>query len=66
MVFLCLIVILFSPNNTTDGMLSKAWIIDEEKRKLVKGTYTSTNQEPINEYITSLICERLGIESIVI
>ena len=55
---------LVSPNNTTDGMLSKAWIIDENKRKLMKGTYTSSNQEPINEYITSIICERLNIDAI--
>lgn len=52
---------LVSPNNTTDGMISKAWIIDNGIRKLIKGTYTSTNQEPINEYIASIICDRLGI-----
>ena len=52
---------LVSPNNTTDGMLSKAWLIEDNKRKLMKGTYTSSNQEPINEFITSLICERLNI-----
>ena len=53
-----------SPNNTTDGMLSKAWIIDNGVRKLMKGTYTHSNQEPINEYIASLICERLDIDHI--
>ena len=53
-----------SPNNTTDGMLTKAWIIDNGVRKLIKGTYTHSNQEPINEYITSLICQRLNIEAI--
>ncbi len=50
-----------SPNNTTDGMIQKAWIIENGKRVLVKGTYYSTNQEPINEWIASLICEKLGI-----
>lgn len=30
----------------------------------MKGTYTSSNQEPINEYITSLICDRLNIKHV--
>ena len=55
---------LISPNNTTDGMISKAWIIDNGIRKLIKGTYTSSNQEPINEYITTKICNRLNIECV--
>ncbi len=55
---------LASPNNTTDGMLSKAWLIDEGKRKLMKGTYALANQEPINEYIASLICDRLNIDHV--
>ena len=42
-----------SPYNTIDGMLSKAWVIDDKVRKLMKGTYTSSNQELINEYIAS-------------
>lgn len=49
-----------SPNNTTDGMLQKAWIIENDKRVLVKGTYTASRQEPINEWLASKICERLG------
>jgi len=48
-----------SPNNTTDGMLQKAWIIENGKRKLVKGTYSASMQEPINEWLVSQICERL-------
>ena len=51
-----------SPNNTTDGMLSKAWIIEDEKRYLIKGTYSFSNQEPINEWLTSKICEKLGLD----
>lgn len=49
-----------SPNNTTDGMLQKAWIIEDGKRVLIKGTYTASRQEPINEWLASQICERLG------
>ena len=51
-----------SPNNTTDGMLQKGWIIDSGKRVLVKGTYTSNKEEPINEYLASQICKRLGFD----
>ena len=53
---------LYSPNNTTDGMLQKAWIIEEGKRVLAKGTYESSRQEPINEWLVSNICNRLGFE----
>lgn len=51
---------LYSPNNTTDGMLQKAWIIEDKNRILVKGTYTASKQEPINEWLASSICSRLG------
>lgn len=51
-----------SPNNTTDGMVKKAWIIDKNNnRVLVKGAYTDACLEPISEYMTSLICNRLNI-----
>ena len=53
---------LYSPNNTTDGMLQKAWIIENGDRVLVKGTYEASRQEPINEWLVSNICERLGFE----
>ena len=51
-----------SPNNTTDGMLQKGWIIENGKRVLVKGTYTFNKEEPINEYLASQICRRLGVD----
>ncbi len=51
-----------SPNNTTDGMLQKAWIIENGKRVLVKGTYSLSNQEPINEWLVSQICKRLDLD----
>ena len=52
--------ILKSPNNTTDGMLQKGWVIEHGKRVLVKGTYTSSREEPFNEWLASQICKRLG------
>ena len=50
-----------SPNNTTDGMLQKAWVIENNERILVKGTYYESRQEPINEWLVSQICNRLGL-----
>ncbi len=52
--------ILRSPNNTTDGMLQKGWIIEDGKRVLVKGTYTQSREEPFNEWLASNISKRLG------
>ncbi len=52
--------ILRSPNNTTDGMLQKGWIIEKGKRVLVKGTYTQSREEPFNEWLASQISKRLG------
>ena len=52
--------ILRSPNNTTDGMLQKGWIIENGKRILAKGTYTSSREEPFNEWLASQISKRLG------
>lgn len=52
--------ILRSPNNTTDGMLQKGLIIENGKRILVKGTYTSSREEPFNEWLASQISKRLG------
>lgn len=52
--------VLRSPNNTTDGMLQKGWIIENGKRVLVKGTYTFNREEPFNEWLASQVCKRLG------
>jgi hypothetical protein len=52
---------LHSPDNTAEGMLKKKWIISENKRILVKGSYGSEQQEAVNEVIASLIMEKIGI-----
>lgn len=49
-----------SPNNTTDGMLQKGWIIENDKRVLVKSTYTSNKEEPFNEWLGTQISKRLN------
>ena len=49
-----------TPNNTTDGMLKKAWIIDKGTRYLLKGGYKNELLQPFNEVLASEICKRLG------
>lgn len=53
---------LYSPNNTTNGVLRKGWIVQNGKRILVKGTNSSGKEEAINEWLASRIAERLGLE----
>ncbi len=43
-------------------MLQKAWVIEDNKRKLIKGTYSFSLQEPFNEWLASSICKRLGFD----
>ncbi len=49
-----------TPNNTTDGMLKKAWIIEDDTRYLLKGGYKNEIMQPFNEVLASEICKRLG------
>lgn len=49
-----------TPNNTTDGMLKKAWIIEDGTRYLLKGGYKNELLQPFNEVLASEICRRLG------
>lgn len=51
-----------TPNNTTDGMLKKAWIIDNGTRYLLKGGYKNETLQPFNEVLASQICKRLGFK----
>ncbi len=49
-----------SPNNTTDGMLKKSWIIENNVRYLLKGGYKFDIIQPFNEVLSTMICEALG------
>ena len=50
---------LSSPDNTTDGMLNKRWLMDEEgNRVLIKGNGTS-GREVYNEVIATMLYRRL-------
>lgn len=53
-----------TPNNTTDGMLKKAWIIDNGIRYLLKGGYKNETLQPFNEVLASEICKRLGFNHV--
>ena len=53
-----------TPNNTTDGMLKKAWIIDKDTRYLLKGGYKNEILQPFNEVLASEICRRLGFDHV--
>lgn len=53
-----------TPNNTTDGMLKKAWIIENSIRYLLKGGYKNETLQPFNEVLASEICERLGFNHV--
>lgn len=55
---------LYSPNNTTDGMLRKAWIIEDGVRFLLKGGYKNETLQPFNEVLASEICRRLGFDHV--
>lgn len=48
-----------TPNNTTEGMLKKAWVIEDKTRYLLKGGYKNEVLQPFNEVLASMICEKL-------
>ncbi|MDR2047572.1 MAG: hypothetical protein LBP79_06760 [Clostridiales bacterium] len=52
---------LFSPDNTSDGVLKKKWKIVGGKRCLIKGGSGDFRQKIANEVLASRICERLEI-----
>lgn len=53
-----------TPNNTTDVMLKKAWIIENGKRYLLKSGYKNELLQPFNEVLASEICYRLGFDHV--
>ena len=53
-----------TPNNTTDGMLKKAWIIENGTRYLLKGGYKNETLQPFNEVLASEICRRLKFDHV--
>jgi hypothetical protein len=58
------IIDLISPDNTTDGCLRKKWIIEDGKRRLVKGGSALLWQEPLNEVLATTIMRQLDISHV--
>lgn len=54
-----------APDNTSDGWLRKKWTIDNGYRVLLKSGSGESQQEPLNEVLANLICERIGIANYV-
>ena len=52
-----------SPDNTSDGWLRKKWVIQNQKRVLLKSGSGESQQEPLNEVLANMICDRLNIKN---
>ena len=50
----------FSPSSSTQGDLTKKWIIVDGKRFLVKGNHGSNSQESLNETVATLLHQKQG------
>ncbi len=53
-----------SPNNTTDGMLRKAWVVENGTRYLLKGGYKGDILQPFNEVLATKVCERMSFHCV--
>ena len=59
------VVDLYTPNNTSDGMLKKAWIVDNDtKRYLLKGSLKQMDLEPFCEILASKIAEVIQLHHV--
>ena len=54
-----------SPDNTSDGWLRKKWVIQNQRRVLLKSGSGESQQEPLNEVLANMICDRLNIKNYV-
>jgi hypothetical protein len=53
-----------NPDFSSNGHLKKIWIIDNNKRFLIKAGSGDLKQEPYNEHIASVIADKLGIDRV--
>ena len=51
----------FSPSSSTQGDLTKKWIISGGKRCLVKGNHGSNSQESLNEIVATMLHRKQGV-----
>lgn len=53
---------LYSPNNTSDGMLKKTWIVGvDQQRYLLKSSFRKKGLEPFNEVLSGMIANVLEL-----
>lgn len=52
---------MISPDSTSDGWLKKRWKIIDVRRCLLKSGSNPFQQEPLNEVLASVVCQRLNI-----
>lgn len=53
----------YSPNNTSDGMLKKAWVVDKDKKRyLLKNSFKNRKLEPFNEVLGCLISQAIHLD----
>lgn len=50
----------FSPSSSTQGDLTKKWIVADGKRCLVKGNHGGNSQESLNEIVATLLHQKQG------
>lgn len=56
---------LYTPNNTSDGMLKKAWIVGEDKKRyLLKGSFKEKDLEPFCEVLASKVAKALELTNV--
>lgn len=54
---------LYAPNSSLQGQLDKKWIINEDKRYLIKGNRDESSTESINEVIATYMHESQGYDN---
>lgn len=53
----------YSPNNTSDGMLKKAWVVGKDKQRyLLKGSFKENGFEPFNEVLSGMIAQAINLQ----
>ena len=56
---------LYTPNNTSDGMLKKAWVVESDKKRyLLKSSLRQMDLEPFCEVLASDICKVINLDHV--
>lgn len=56
---------LYTPNNTSDGMLKKTWVVESDKKRyLLKSSLRQMDLEPFCEVLASDICKVINLDHV--